>query len=271
MPEALGEFDPKATYDAASRDYEDASRDFWQYLSTRTVERLRLLPGDRVLDVPCGTGPALIAAADAVGPDGHVAGLDYAEQMVAIAREMVGAAGLGDVVTIEVGDMTRLSAPAEPYDAVMCVLGLFFVDEMPGVARSLYELVKPDGGRLAVSVFGERFFDPMRDVFVDAVADVVPGFDVIQPWCRLDDEGVLRKVFDDAEIPEVRIDTDDDRLPLPSADDWWRIVMGSGLRRTVTAIGAEAAAEVRARCDAYIAAEGVDEVVSRTRYAIATR
>ena len=271
MPEALGDFDPKATYDAASRDYEDASRDYWQYLSTRTVERLGLRPGDRVLDVPCGTGPALIAAAESVGPDGRVVGVDYAEQMVGIAREKVSRAGYTDTVTIDVGDMTALPAPDQPYDAVLCVLGLFFVEDMPGVARSLYELATPEGGRLAVSVFGERFFDPMRDVFVEAVGSIVPGFEVIQPWCRLDDEAVLAGVFEDAGIPGVRIDTDDDRMPLPSADDWWRIVMGSGLRRTVTAIGEEAAAEVRARCDAYVAAEGVNEVVSRTRYAIAAR
>jgi cyclopropane fatty-acyl-phospholipid synthase-like methyltransferase len=53
--DSLGDFDPKQTYDEASRDYEDASRQFWQYLSTRTVDRLSLRPGERVLDVPCGT------------------------------------------------------------------------------------------------------------------------------------------------------------------------------------------------------------------------
>ena len=270
MPEALGDFDPKATYDAGSLDYEDASRDFWQYLSTRTVERLALRSGERVLDVPCGTGPALVAAARVVGDSGRVLGVDYAEQMLAIARDKVRAAGLENV-TLEVGDMTALAKPDEPYDAVVCVLGLFFVDDMPGVVRSLFDLLRPAGGRLGVTVFGERFFDPMRDVFLDAVAEVVPGFDVIQPWCRLDREDVLRAVFEDAGISDVRIETDDDRLPLPSADDWWRIVMGSGLRRTVTAIEDAAAAEVRARCDAYIAEHGVHEVVTRSRYAIATR
>lgn len=73
-----------------------------------------------------------------------------------------------------------------------------------------------------------------------------------------------------AGLPDVRIDTDDDRLPLPSPDDWWRIVMGPGLRRTITAIGDDAAAEVRGRCDAYIAADDAREVVSRSRY-VATR
>lgn len=263
---ALGDFDPKATFDAVSRDYEDAGRDYWHYLSPRTVERLALRPGERVLDVPCGTAPSVLAAARAVGPTGHVDGVDYAEQMLAIAREKVCAAGL-DNVTLAVGDMTSLSAD-EPYDAVICVLGLFFVDDMPAVARSFHDLLRP-GGRLGVTVFGEQFLDPMREVFVDVVNDVVPGLDVVQPWSRLITEDALRGVFEEAGIGDVRIETDDDTFPLPSAERWWQIVMGSSFRRPVTAMGDEAAAEVRARCDAYIAENGVRELFTRTRYAIA--
>ena len=118
MTGALGGFDPKATYDDASRDYEDASRDFWQYLSFRTVERLRLQPGERVLDVPCGTGPALMAAAERVGPTGRVVGLDYADRMLAIAREKVRASGVQNV-EVHIGDMTAIAPPEKPYDVTV--------------------------------------------------------------------------------------------------------------------------------------------------------
>ena len=68
MADALGGFDAQAIYDEVSKDYEDASRQFWQYLSARTVERLDLQAGETVLDVPCGTGPSLLPAAERVGP-----------------------------------------------------------------------------------------------------------------------------------------------------------------------------------------------------------
>src|SRR4029079_4079311 len=58
------DFDARSTYDAASRDYEDASRDFWQYISLRTVERLGLAAGERVLDVPLCRGSAALAPAE---------------------------------------------------------------------------------------------------------------------------------------------------------------------------------------------------------------
>jgi ubiquinone/menaquinone biosynthesis C-methylase UbiE len=268
--DALGGFDPRATYDDASHDYEDASRDYWQHLSRRTVERLDLHPGERVLDVPCGTGPSLIAAAERVGPSGRVVGLDYAGQMVAIAREKVSRLGLGHV-EVHVGDMTAITPPEEPYDAVVCVLGIFFVDDMPGVVRSFYELVRPGTGRLGVTVFGERFVDPLRDVFVDAVREVAPGLEVVQPWRRTADESVLRRIFDDAGVGGVTIETDDDTIPLPSPGDWWRIVMGSALRRAVVDLGPDRAAEVRARCDDFIHSHRVTEVVTRSRYAVAVR
>ncbi|MEA2826835.1 MAG: hypothetical protein QOG43_1274 [Actinomycetota bacterium] len=270
MVDALGGFDPRATYDDASRDYEDASRDYWQHLSIRTVERLDLRPGDRVLDVPCGTGPSLIAAAERVGPSGRVIGLDYAGQMVAIARDKVSRRGLGHV-EVHVGDMTAISPPEEPYDAVVCVLGVFFVDDMPGLVRSFLDVVRPGTGRVAVAVFGERFVDPLRDVFVEAVREVAPALEVVQPWRRTAKESVLRGIFDDAGGRGVTIETDDDTFPLASGDDWWRIVMGSALRRAVVDLGPDRAAEVRARCDAYIRDHGVNEVVTRSRYAVAVR
>ena len=270
MVDALAGFDPKATYDDASREYEDASRTYWQFLSTRTVDRLHLKPGNRVLDVPCGTGPSLIAAAERVGPSGRVVGLDYAEQMLAIARQKVLGKGLGNV-EVHVGDMTAVSRPEEPYDAVVCVLGVFFVDDMPALVRSFYELVRRGTGRVAVTVFGERFVDPLRGVFVEAVREVAPGLEVVQPWRRTEQESVLRGIFHQAGVGEVTIETDDDTVPLASAGDWWRIVMGSALRRAVVDLGPELAAEVRARCDEFIRREGVTDLVTRSRYAVAFR
>jgi AraC-like DNA-binding protein/SAM-dependent methyltransferase len=263
-----GAFDARSVYDAASADYEGASRDFWQYLSTRTVDRLRLQGGQRVLDVPCGTGPSLIAAAERVGSTGVVVGIDFAERMLAISREKVASLGLANV-ELRTGDMTALEPADPPYDALVCVLGVFFAPDMAALLRSFRDQVHPEHGRVAVTVLGERFFDPLRDVFVGAVRAVEPGLTPIQPWCRTDTEGKLRDVFDAAGYTEVRVDTEDEVLPLPSADDWWRIVMGSGLRRTVTSLERDQADEVRRRCAAYIQEHAVTEVVLRARYAIA--
>jgi ubiquinone/menaquinone biosynthesis C-methylase UbiE len=94
--------------------------------------------------VPCGSGPSVVLAAQGVGSSGHVVGIDFAEQMVAIAREKADDAGL-DNVTLSVADMTTLDASQfEPFDAVVCSLGLFFAEDMTGLLRSLVRLIRPD-------------------------------------------------------------------------------------------------------------------------------
>ena len=266
LSEPLQSFDPKATYDAASRDYEEASRDYWQYLSHRTVARAALQPGERVLDVPCGTGPALLPAAEAVGTTGSVLGVDYAEQMLAIARDRVRSAGATNI-ELDIGDMTRLGLPQGSFDAVVCVLGIFFVPDMPATLRSFWDLLRPSG-RLAVTVLGHAFFDPIRDVFVEAVAAEEPDLHVVQPWARTEDVATFRAIFEEAGLPAPEIESESERMPLLAPDHWWRLVMGTGLRRTVAALDLETAARVRRAGDAYVADHVVREVVLDAHYAL---
>jgi ubiquinone/menaquinone biosynthesis C-methylase UbiE len=269
---ALGGFDPRQVYDDAAQDYEDASKDFWQYVALRSVERLNLQRGERVLDVPCGTGPALVAAAEAVGTGGHVVGIDAAPRMVALAQGRVAARAMANV-DVRDGDMLALDAPAVPFDALTCALGVFFVDDMAALVRSLAQLVRPATGRLVVSVFGEEFVEPMQSVFVEIVRDIAPHVDVVQPWRRTEREDTLRGLFAGAAavIDELDVVTDHDAVPLLDPSDWWRVVMGSGLRRTVEELDARAAADVRARCEEYIAANRVAVLRTISRYAVARR
>lgn len=268
MSDPLRGFDPKGTYDAASLDYERGSRAFWEQLSSRTVELASPVPGESVLDVPCGTGPSVVAAAQEVGPAGQVLGIDYADQMLAIAQEKVTVAGLTNV-DLRASDMTDLELSPGSFDVVLCVLGLFFVDDMPGLVRSLWELLRP-GGRLAITVLGDRFFMPMLDVFVDAVHAERPGFDVIEPWRRTEDRGTLQAIMADAGVPASEIQSEVDVIAVESSD-WWRIVLGTGLRRTATALDPDEAERVRRRCERFMREHDVGQVELSSHYIIAVR
>ena len=57
-----------ATYNAAADFYDHPTNTFWERYGRRTIERLLLAPGTRVLDVCCGSGASAIPAAQAVGP-----------------------------------------------------------------------------------------------------------------------------------------------------------------------------------------------------------
>jgi SAM-dependent methyltransferase len=75
-----------ATYDAAADHFDDEPLQFWERIGSRTVARLGLSAGAHVLDVGCGTGASALPAAQAVGRDGFVVGVDLAARLLDRAR-----------------------------------------------------------------------------------------------------------------------------------------------------------------------------------------
>lgn len=265
----LADFDPQATYDAAAEDYARASAVYWTFIGEETVARLRLRPGESVLDVACGPGSSAIPAAEQVKPGGSVIALDLAENMLAVARARASARGLSNI-EFHAGDMTKLDLPHARFDAVICVLGLFFVPDMPATLASFWRLLRP-GGRLGVAVLGEHFFAPMYDVWKAAVGGERADLQISPPWERTHDPATLRSLLAEAGIAPADVSAEDARMPLRSPDDWWQIVMGTGLRRTVIDIGPEAASRVREHNLAYIRGHAVTHVVLSAIYAAAEK
>src|SRR5262245_25690605 len=176
----------RAAYDAASDSYDEPALSFWDFHGRRTVERLGLEPGMRVLDVCCGSGASALPAAEAVGPTGHVTGVDLSEKLLDRARAKAAARGLANT-TFVTGDLANLDAVGGgPYDAVVCVFGIFFLPDMVAALRGLFTQVAP-GGKLAVTSWGPRLFEPGNTLFWDAVREVAPElYKGFHAWDRID-------------------------------------------------------------------------------------
>ena len=78
------------------------------------LERADLQPGERVLDVGCGSGPSTAAAARAVHPGGRVTAIDIAAPMIAAARQRVRDRDIEWIV----GDAESYPLPEERYDVI---------------------------------------------------------------------------------------------------------------------------------------------------------
>jgi ubiquinone/menaquinone biosynthesis C-methylase UbiE len=114
------------------------------------VALVALQPGERVLDVACGTGVVARQAAQAVGPTGHVVGLDINNHMLEVARTV--APPVGASIAWREGSVMALPFPDATFDVVLCHWGLeFFPDRAHGL-REMARVLVPNG-RLGLRVW----------------------------------------------------------------------------------------------------------------------
>ncbi len=111
------------------------------------VERLAPRPGERWLDVGCGTGEVAFRAARA---GAAVTGSDLAPGLIETARRLAGEQGL-DVV-LEVGDCERLPYGDASFDVVSSSVGMIFAPDHEAAASELARVVRP-GGRLGFTAW----------------------------------------------------------------------------------------------------------------------
>ncbi len=102
-------------------------------------------PGDRVLDVACGTGNAALLAA-ACGA--RVTGADITPRLIEVARERAAAAGLD--AQWAVADAAALPYDDAAFDAAVSVFGVIFAQPAAAAAAELLRVVRP-GGRILVT------------------------------------------------------------------------------------------------------------------------
>lgn len=109
-------------------------------------------PGERVLDVACGTGVVTRLAAQAVGPAGKVVGLDISPEMLAVARSVNGQNG-GATIEWREGSADALPFADGGFDAAICQLGLMFFPDRVAALREMRRVLAR-GGRVAVMTWG---------------------------------------------------------------------------------------------------------------------
>lgn len=114
-------------------------------IAERALAELALQPGHRVLDAGCGPGVFLPFLADAVGPTGHVAGIDLSPDFVTSARQQVVSLSLQGVVTVEQGEICHLPFPEGSFDAARCERVLMHLEDPAAAVAELRRVTKPGG------------------------------------------------------------------------------------------------------------------------------
>ena len=157
------------------------------------IAHARVQPGETVLDIGCGTGATTLALAAAVGPTGHVTGLDVSVPMLSLAKER--GAGIANADFVLDDAAAHAFTPAS-VDLLFSRFGVMFFGDPAAAFTNLRQAMKPTG-RLVFACW--RAFDEnpwMKLPLTAALAHVPPlprpGPDDPGPFAFADPDKVTR-------------------------------------------------------------------------------
>jgi SAM-dependent methyltransferase len=156
--------------------------------AAKLVNFAQVTPGQKVLDVACGTG---VVAVTAARRGAKVSGLDLTPVLVERARHNAGVAAV-DVDFTE-GDVERLPYPDASFDLVLSQFGHIFAPR-PTVALGEMLRVLKVGGRIAFSTWPpEHFTGRMFTFIADYAPPPPPGLDAPAPPALWGDPAIVRE------------------------------------------------------------------------------
>lgn len=142
-----------AMFGRAASTYDRVGPRFFCHFGRRLVEVARIPEGAKVLDVASGTEVVLLPAIDAVGPQGHVTGIDLSEEMVHKASDEIKRLKLGNAQILQM-DAEYLQFPGGSFDCVLCGFSVFFFPQRDLAFSEMYRVLKPRG-RIAITTWGK--------------------------------------------------------------------------------------------------------------------
>ena len=159
-------------------------------LRQRTANLARIQPGEKVLDVGCGTGTLAIEVQQCVGATGRVFGVDPGTKQIARARSKAARRNLS--IEFQIGVIEHLDFPNQTFDVVLNTLMMHHLpDKLKHQGLSEIALVLKPGGRLVIADFErskERQDQPARFGAGESGIQDLPGFIVEAGFSQVETE-----------------------------------------------------------------------------------
>lgn len=180
-----------------------------------------LAPGERVLDVACGTGVIARLAAEQVGPEGAVTAVDVAADMIEVARSVPSS---GAPIDWRTGGAEALALADGSFDVALCQMGLMFMDD-PAAALAEMHRVLGSEGRIVVSTPGaiQRPFELMEQAIVEHIDAELGGF--VRAVFSMPDPDAVGDLLRGAGFDDVTASLSAAQLELPApAEFLWQYI-----------------------------------------------
>jgi len=228
-----------STFNCIAEGYDRSVMRFFPFSADKMMSLLKPLRGQKVLDVATGTGAVAVAAAQCVGSEGRVTGIDLAEQMLERAGQNIKQMAL-DNVDLHVMDAANLEFKSNYFHAVTCSFGLFFIEDMQAALKGWKRVLRP-GGKVMFSCFNKQAFQPMGEMLQQCFErhGIELGSNRNFSHQRLVDSRVCHDLMHDAGFKEINISTEQMGYHLQNAEEWWELLWNSGARSLIDKIPAD--------------------------------
>jgi ubiquinone/menaquinone biosynthesis C-methylase UbiE len=166
------------------------------------IQAADLRPGERVLDVGCGTGIVARQIASQLGPNSAVTGLDISPNMLAVARAAAAREGLA--IEWREGSAEEIAFPESSFDLVLCQFALMFFADKSVALAEMRRVVTPNG-RVLVSVWQGLDRHPFYQTLHNVIQQRV-GISPLQEIFALDSTDGLRALALSAGFQRIEIE-----------------------------------------------------------------
>jgi ubiquinone/menaquinone biosynthesis C-methylase UbiE len=178
------------------------------------LNRVQPRPGDRILDLACGTGIVARLVAQRLKGQAQVAGLDLNPAMIEVARQM--AAREGVEIEWHVGSADQLPFPEGSFDLLLSQQGLQFFPDRAAAAAEIHRVLVP-GGRVATATWTAIENNPLSQIMAEVVAHRTGGSAMELPFA-LGNREELRAIFTGAGFVDVEIEVVRRTVRFPDPD-----------------------------------------------------
>ena len=230
-------------FDGAAPVYDQIGPQFFSHYGRRLVEVTEIPAESRVLDVATGRGAVLFPAAERVGPEGEIIGIDLSETMVQETARKINQLTLFKMMEVRQMDAEYLDFPDDSFDYVLCGFAIFFFPQLWQALGEFIRVLKP-GGTVCVSTFDESFGDEWAWLYeiVDTFFPPEPEEDEedgedsdpeqdTQPRPVFNTPEGLTEILDRAGFDNIKILSEGRDFIYKTKEEFWSSLWSHGFRR----------------------------------------
>ena len=176
---------------------------FYIPIANQLIEFANLQNGQKILDIATGTGIVALNAAEKIGSEGKVIGVDISTGMLNNAKQKLAQTSLQNVEFIE-ADAEKLDFDDSSLNAILCSLAVCYLTDIPTALRNWHRLIRKDGF-VAFNVWYENAFPP--SVLFREVAKRY-GINVPNPNAPMGTSERRNKLLQEIGFRDIQIETE---------------------------------------------------------------